>query len=522
MTIQPELAPPPTSPPIATGTLDGPTPPDWRFGLIATAIYFLVLLPRTLMHVMWRDEWQAWMLVSDAGSFGEMLGSLRYEGHPWLWHILLYPLHLLWNDPAVMQVAHAVITAGVALLIAVYLPVPRWARVLLLASYWFAFEYATISRNYSIGVLPLFASCVLQRQRPGAYIGQGVILAIAVQTNAFAMILACVLGLVQVWTWFSSGRRDTVRFLIGGGILVAGLVLAVAQLAPPDDRAYAEPFRLINVERGGRVVASYWRSFVPVMPFERTWRGDNFLDFTFDMGPAKFIQPLLGIVLFAAICFALPRRVLGVGFFLVGGLVFALFQYAVFPGGLRHQGHLVMLAIMTIWISGGWAVLRKPQRQIWTGLLAISAFAGIAASIADLARPFSAAPAIAQYIEAEYPADVPIVGHVDFAASSVAGNLDRPIWYLHPQPGRLGTFMRWDNRRNVWVEPELLTKTAEHARAASPDQTVLLVMSEQSLAGQDESFVKVAEFKDATDDYERFTLYEYRPAPVPTTAPAGE
>jgi len=33
-------------------------------------------------HEIWRDEAQAWLIVRDVGSLGELFHVLRYEGHP--------------------------------------------------------------------------------------------------------------------------------------------------------------------------------------------------------------------------------------------------------------------------------------------------------------------------------------------------------------------------------------------------------------------------------------------------------
>ena len=45
-----------------------------------------------MQHAMWRYEMQAWLLARDSQTLGDLFFNLRYEGHPALWHLLLWPL----------------------------------------------------------------------------------------------------------------------------------------------------------------------------------------------------------------------------------------------------------------------------------------------------------------------------------------------------------------------------------------------------------------------------------------------
>src|SRR5690242_13054728 len=53
-------------------------------------VFFVLCLLRTLAHVMWRDELQAWMIARESHSLAELFYNARYEGHPALWFLLLY------------------------------------------------------------------------------------------------------------------------------------------------------------------------------------------------------------------------------------------------------------------------------------------------------------------------------------------------------------------------------------------------------------------------------------------------
>ena len=59
---------------------------------------------------MWRDEIQAWLLVRDSADIFSLSQNLKYEGHPGLWHYLLFPLTRIFNDPFYMQVLNLIIS----------------------------------------------------------------------------------------------------------------------------------------------------------------------------------------------------------------------------------------------------------------------------------------------------------------------------------------------------------------------------------------------------------------------------
>uniref|UniRef100_A0A7V1ZHB4 cysteine desulfurase n=1 Tax=Thermoanaerobaculum aquaticum TaxID=1312852 RepID=A0A7V1ZHB4_9BACT len=135
-----------------------------RWFWVALALYAGTLLVLLLNHEPWRDEMQAWLLARDSASPLELWRNTRYEGHPLLWHLLLWLLSRWSQKPLTMQLAHAaiaVLTAGVFLAFA---PFPRWLKVLWVFGYFPLFEYGVISRNYGLTVLFLFLALALRER----------------------------------------------------------------------------------------------------------------------------------------------------------------------------------------------------------------------------------------------------------------------------------------------------------------------------------------------------------------------
>ena len=501
----------------ATGRLTEP-----RFALVVAAVYLVTLLPRIWVHVMWRDEWQAWMLAVPTPPLGELFGRLRYEGHPSLWHLLIWAAAHVWPQPIVMKLLSAAVATAVVYVVAAHAPFSRGVRVLICGGYFLLFEYAVVSRGYGLGVLALMAFAALHVRRPRAWVWQGLALAVAANANLFATLLAAAAAGVMLARWLGEGRQASARFAAGLGLFGVGLALASWQMWPPPDRHYATFVFGLDAERGGRVLAGFWRSFFPLPYPGRFWWGNNVLDATLrPEGRLIGLQPLLGLLTLGLVTWLLPRRRAATLLWVGGAAIMAGFLYVVFPGGLRHQGYWPMLALLSLWVGGGFATLRPLKRRLWVGLMAVGAVGGVVASAADVFMPFSASRAVGEYVAAHYPADAAVIGGFDSCVSPVAGVLGRPIFYV--SVGRPGRFVRWDDDRHDALDPALLRadarRLAAQARAEGRLPVVLLVLSRPDrhplppAEGVDpgRAFVPVAAFDDATVEDERYRLFEFRP-----------
>jgi len=105
--------------------------PDLLFVLLA--VYNAIRLFR---HAMWRDELQAFMVAAASNTPLDLFAKLKYEGHPGLWHLLLWVVTRFTTDPVAMQVLHLVIALGVWVLVWRLSPFRPVGKLLLLLSYY--------------------------------------------------------------------------------------------------------------------------------------------------------------------------------------------------------------------------------------------------------------------------------------------------------------------------------------------------------------------------------------------------
>jgi hypothetical protein len=409
-------------------------------------------------HEMWRDEWQAWLLARYSASFQEMLGQVRLEGHMPAWQVLLHLLTRFTGNPVAMQGAHLAIATASIFLLARFSPLPWSYKVLLAFGYFLAYEYAVIARPYAFGVLALFAFCALvpvRRRYPIPTVSALLLLAI---TSVYGLIVAGAAGgMLMVEAVVQSdrpGRGPFRRRSLYAGIAAWLIGVTVATIAiRPAERVPDVSTDVISLWSVSVTVSSLNRAYVPLPdPHEqRTWNS-HFLPRA-DTRGALALRLVLAVSLVAASALLFIRKPAVLFLYLVGTTGLLLFRQLVHAGHLRHDGHLFLVFVVCLWLAAlpfrqwrlpswveRWANAGARLGTVFVaGMLALHVAAAALLYRADIQRPFSSAPAVAEWLQAEGLVDVPIAASPAPAASSVAGYLDRPLHYL--VLGGPGTFI---------------------------------------------------------------------------------
>src|SRR6185369_701731 len=192
------------------------------FALLVTAAYLLYAGFTTYHHEMWRDEMSPWLIARDSVSPLQIFHNIRYDGHPALWYLLLWPLTRLTGDPQAMQWLNLSICAGAVFLIARYAPAPRWLRATAALGYYPVYEYGSVARNYSLGLFALVAFCAAFPRRRERPVLVGVLLLLAANTS----MLACLLAMTATFVLLVEAIREPDAPVAGSRW--AGLALAAA------------------------------------------------------------------------------------------------------------------------------------------------------------------------------------------------------------------------------------------------------------------------------------------------------
>lgn len=448
---------------------------------LALPLFVGVLFFGMRAHELWRDETQAWAVTRDSASLMSLLGpGLRYEGHPPLWYLLLYPATRLTHDPLAMQWLHAALAAACVALILWRATFPKWTRVLLAFGYFPLYEWGVLSRNYAVGLLALLVALSLYPRRRERLIPLAVALALMALSNAYALLVAGALAgalLLEAWRERAAGRPwpGTTEQRFGALLIVgAGFALSVMFLLPPPDRWSGQDTTLDARHLIGGL-AAIWNGWVPLPEFGN-YNFWNTNVVTFESWKwTTLLRAALGMGLVGATAGQLRRHTAALAFLLLGTGTLVLFTALRWPGYLRHHGHFFIVFVGALWLAAGsgQAPLSRATRLFLLVLALVHVAAGGWALAMDLKYPFSDSRAAAQYIRAGRLNDLPIVGTRDCIVSPLATYLDRHIYY--PEFGGWGS--AWTARyRERYYDP-IFALDAARRLADERSGPVLLVLS---------------------------------------------
>ena len=408
-----------------------------------TAVFAFVLLLLLWRHEMWRDELQAWLLVRDSSSLVDLWRNSRYEGHPLLWHLMLFPLAHLFAQPAVMKVLHWVIAVGCAALVVYRAPFPTFIKGAIIFSYLPLYEYGVISRNYGLTMLGVWLFCALLRYSRTCLLAAG---GAVIAANASVMgILLTVALIPAIWLRDSGSRRRAAAVL-----LVVGALAATLQAIPAEDYEHARGWNFSwTSTRAVYVARGFITAVFPILSNNlHFWNSNAWFPWP---GPGESpggtvtALAFMGLVSILGIVAWTVRQSSVVVTLWVGGSTALIgFAYVKFLGTMRHHGFWWVLMVATFWIAvDAKIVTRRRATVMLSPVLLVGLFASGIAAYWDWHAPFSGARCAAASIHQRGIDELPLVGGVDWAASGVAAYLPRRNLY-YPAIGDFGSFIIWN------------------------------------------------------------------------------
>lgn len=403
-------------------------------------LYVAALSVQVVDHAFWRDEVQAWLIARASSNPIELRANLRFEGHPPLWHLILWPFARASSNPELMKVVTLAVGSAFGTLVALGRAVPPILRPVLLAGFLPIFGYGVLSRPYLLGVLLAFAYLeVLHRSEPrdvGRLSLRLTLLVLLSLTHLlFAVIAgALLLGEILELRRQQDGRRGrAVRVAAGGATMLALAVLffpdrSGAFIPPPIDpgRIGTRALLLRLVEAGGPlpILASSTRLSLAVLLLLVMVAGL--------LSPTRSGPMLLGVLLL------LMNRLVGYGpgWWHIGVTTFALILLvllALAPQARHENGsrptilarYALTLLMLPLLIG------QVGDSQTWF-------------SDARSELPYSSGKEAAVIISSWCEASCPIVVDSSPAGATVSAYLGaQPVYRLDDR--REGTFALWDS-----------------------------------------------------------------------------
>jgi hypothetical protein len=194
----------------------------------------------------------------------------------------------------------------------------------------------------------------------------------------------------------------------------------------------------------------------------------------------------------------------------LGVLLFAQLWH--FIGELRHFGILFLAFVGAVWTCRAAPQRARRVSWLWVAILAINAAGGLR-TLSIQPEGYSRGRAVAQWLQGHGLSDAFIIASPDSRASTVAGYLMRPIYYLGCECN--GTFMRWNlPGRTQLSGAEVVRRTQRVIESSGQTHAILLVGSE--LNAEEEQGVPNLVFELQTrfvgaQKVESYFVYQVRP-----------
>lgn len=170
--------------------------PELIVVLLYTALHIFV----RLFHEGCFDEVHAWNIAKDASLFEIIFKVPYYEGHPALWHLILFPFVRLGLS---IDISMTIITTVFSVL-AVYVlvfksPFPRVVKLVLPFTYFFFYQYSIVARPYCMTMLAMVLLACFYKDRDEKPVKFTLALGFLCATSAFGVAIAG--GIAVVWVF---------------------------------------------------------------------------------------------------------------------------------------------------------------------------------------------------------------------------------------------------------------------------------------------------------------------------------
>jgi hypothetical protein len=431
-----------------------------------------------LHHEMYIDETQVWLLARDSRSVIEMLGHLRYEGHPALWYLLVYPLAHLQLGLCSMQALNYLISLVMAGLLLTERRISAGLRVLLLFGVFPFFHMGVLVRSYMLAAVLLVAAArCLTGKRPRRLLAM-VFLALAINTHFLAIPVA---ASIFLWLyWLRSG--DSLRMALSrvlqaewiqmAGVVLAGLLLCYLTVRPAPDLAtpHYDVARLNNFDYLLISIGRVWNYFVPIplglLP-------THLQDLLTPWQQPSLVAVALSLALGTVVIASLPSRqsryfVLTAWLLFLAVIALTTRRPTPFHASFMWVAYAIGLTLITSGPNGRPWLNRYLAPQIVTLLLGVQLLGSLIYGLQDIHFAFSGAKATADYLRSSALMGHPLIIEPDSAAPSILAYTGVSSAYF-PTCHCSGSFTVFRRGRDVNQQVTLMEfKQVERDRGAVP------------------------------------------------------
>ena len=197
------------------------------------AVYLVLTFIGAARHEIWYDEAQAWNIVKYNDIAG-VIDFMKYEGHPPLWHFVLYPFAHMGLPADILPFISWFISGAAAGLLLWKAPFRPVMKGIVLFSGGFIFYNSVISRIYCLATLVLVLIAIVYKSRDRHPVVYGLLIALLANTHLMMSGLVGILGIYMIIDlfrlWKTSSRKMNILRLVGLAIAGVGVITLIIPL----------------------------------------------------------------------------------------------------------------------------------------------------------------------------------------------------------------------------------------------------------------------------------------------------
>ncbi len=414
--------------------------PDYRANLLTT-VYFVINLILILYHEAWLDEAQSWLIARDSSLF-ELFDVLKYEGHPFLYYLILMPFAKLGFPYITANLISLFFMTVSVYILAKYYDGSYIIKISLLFSSLFMYFYPVFARSYALIIFFAVLLIVNYPKINDKPIRYGVIIALLFTTH----VLSFGLGLVMIVLLFVN-CKDKKQAITGVSVALTGFVLAAFSVmgsTSTNINTVNDSFEIFDLGL-----------------YEIYLRVINYINAVFEqyvsvLLPFNVLQLALIVVFALSILFTVlyPKQ----GLILLGciGFQFAV-HLVIYPLYMVNKLMVmlvgVMVALMTVFYEKPTKPFGLEFKQNHANvvvstaivILFVVSFGNLLNGVKlDVEYKYSSSNDIAEYINNELPSGSVLVVNSFSASTAIAAHLESATLY-NPMKNEFFTYSTWDS-----------------------------------------------------------------------------
>lgn len=483
--------------------------------LIGFFIFYIASRTNVLLNQsMWFDEIQAWNIAKHSDNLYELYENLQYEAHPPLWHLLIYPITKVSDDPNILKPLNMILMALAVGLFVFMSPFSKLEKILFMFGYVPFFEFLYYSRTYSLFLLLAFLGTYFyikfDKTKLNKYFLLSLLcLSLLSATHIIGAIFTFSIGLML---FFSKLKKE---MHIKDVLKDRNLLLAILMLVSSAGIIYNTLLLPIDFNFPIWQIYDYY-SIDRLLDTFVIFFGSIFTELFAEgkiLGP-RVVYAVLTIYFFITNTITFRRNKALLWSYIIGSLGFFTFLY-IEQVEIRHIKLLFVFTLCCFWIYRsspnlkglGENKLYQLNVLLTISILALQAVHGVSIENSNKYFKTSNTEKVAQFISMEGYQDLPLLCEDVGPCLSVAGYLNKTPWLVWGRDYK--NFVVWNNK---FIGSPSKKKTIAaiyyfREKEGLADDEPLILLMKSGRDELDENTKRIASFADITLKEENLYVY---------------